>query len=474
MSWQVNARVTAKPNSKRLSSRLSEAMDLWEFCIAPRTGNIEIPEEGLVVGEYLLHCYKQSEPNGTFERLFQGQRVEAPISSVFWGYYEDNDHMCGCVYDFQGLNGIQMRFVDSGFQRSFPFGGRRWQHVPGGWPFPPSPHHGHRGRRSPSPPGSPHFPPPPPHGPPPHVPPHVPGHPPPPHVPGHPPPPPQGPGHHGHHGHRRHSPEGGHHGHRRRSPEGGHHSPEGGHRHPEHGRHSGRRHSPDHGRHGGRHPFFFPHGFPFHRHGHHHRPEFEERPERPEERHAEEQTLEQPRYELFVLASEMVIEIQVPGFKRENLQVEIDHQDLIVKGHRIDLPVYLARERTREFHLTIALQVPVQESGISAKLDDGILVVRLPKIVKREIVIQDEFQEPVPEYRELDTDDKIYQVDPEITELVQETTVEPEVTEPVQEMLLVDLSHMNIQGLESNVLPVVEEPISRSISPSSSWSHFSE
>jgi len=81
---------------------------------------------------------------------------------------------------------------------------------------------------------------------------------------------------------------------------------------------------------------------------------------------------------------EFVLEVDVPGVRREQLEVAVRGRRLTIAGHR-PLP-----ERTGslsrtlrlagEFGLDFVLPVGVDESAVHAELADGVLRVTLPKL----------------------------------------------------------------------------------------------
>ncbi|MBN1554794.1 MAG: Hsp20/alpha crystallin family protein [Phycisphaerae bacterium] len=84
--------------------------------------------------------------------------------------------------------------------------------------------------------------------------------------------------------------------------------------------------------------------------------------------------------------TELVVECEVPGVKREDIDLSITGETLVVKG--VKHPAGESDEEIRyqrcergsgEFSRTVVLPDKVEPEGISASLVDGILTVRLPK-----------------------------------------------------------------------------------------------
>jgi HSP20 family protein len=85
---------------------------------------------------------------------------------------------------------------------------------------------------------------------------------------------------------------------------------------------------------------------------------------------------------------EYVVRADLPGFDPEDLDVRLDGKRLTVEAEREDdddETEYLRRERRdRSARRTVRLPEPVEEEGIEADLEEGVLTVRLPKRHDRE------------------------------------------------------------------------------------------
>ncbi len=79
------------------------------------------------------------------------------------------------------------------------------------------------------------------------------------------------------------------------------------------------------------------------------------------------------------------VEAELPGFARDEVDVTFEDGSLTIRAARAASQersgeTYLRRERsTSEFARTIAVGVDVEADGIVATLEDGVLVVTLPK-----------------------------------------------------------------------------------------------
>lgn len=78
-----------------------------------------------------------------------------------------------------------------------------------------------------------------------------------------------------------------------------------------------------------------------------------------------------------------LVEIELPGVKREDVSVEVAGRRLTVSGERKERArVGILRRRTRtvgQFHYEVVLPGDVDEDGVSASMDEGVLTVRVPK-----------------------------------------------------------------------------------------------
>ncbi len=78
-----------------------------------------------------------------------------------------------------------------------------------------------------------------------------------------------------------------------------------------------------------------------------------------------------------------LVEIELPGVKRDDVTVEVAGRRLSVSGERKERErVGILRRRTRtvgRFHYEVVLPGDVEEEGVSASMDEGVLTVRVPK-----------------------------------------------------------------------------------------------
>jgi HSP20 family protein len=79
-----------------------------------------------------------------------------------------------------------------------------------------------------------------------------------------------------------------------------------------------------------------------------------------------------------------VVEAELPGAKREDVSIELVGNELVVSGEIKERErTGILRRSTRRvgaFEYRVALPQNVDRDGIDAKLDDGVLTVRIPKV----------------------------------------------------------------------------------------------
>ena len=91
-----------------------------------------------------------------------------------------------------------------------------------------------------------------------------------------------------------------------------------------------------------------------------------------------------PAIDLVDEGSEFVCQVELPGVKRENVDVSCFERGILVTAHTepdIDLGALLVAERASAASFRRAVNLPgaIQPSGAKATLRDGVLTVNLPK-----------------------------------------------------------------------------------------------
>jgi HSP20 family protein len=96
-----------------------------------------------------------------------------------------------------------------------------------------------------------------------------------------------------------------------------------------------------------------------------------------------------PAMDIYENSRDVVIEIEVPGLTRDNLQVRIDGGRLSVEGYKesernAESVNFLCLERqVGVFRRIVQLPESVDTSAVQASLIDGILKVTLPRVSER-------------------------------------------------------------------------------------------
>ncbi len=78
-----------------------------------------------------------------------------------------------------------------------------------------------------------------------------------------------------------------------------------------------------------------------------------------------------------------LVEVELPGVKRDDVSLEVAGRRLTVSGERKERErVGILRRRTRtvgHFHYEVVLPGDVDEDAVTASMDEGVLTVRVPK-----------------------------------------------------------------------------------------------
>lgn len=78
-----------------------------------------------------------------------------------------------------------------------------------------------------------------------------------------------------------------------------------------------------------------------------------------------------------------VVEAEVPGVKREDVNIEVTGHELFISGEMKERKregvIRRQTRRTGRFEFRVTLPGEVDPEGVDAKLNDGVLTVRIPK-----------------------------------------------------------------------------------------------
>jgi HSP20 family protein len=92
-----------------------------------------------------------------------------------------------------------------------------------------------------------------------------------------------------------------------------------------------------------------------------------------------------PRLDMFEQDGYLIVKAEVPGVKKEDLQVELEDGDLVIQGETraeneaSDDQYYRMERRYGRFYRRVALPFDVNPDDIQATMNDGVLEVRIPK-----------------------------------------------------------------------------------------------
>jgi HSP20 family protein len=78
----------------------------------------------------------------------------------------------------------------------------------------------------------------------------------------------------------------------------------------------------------------------------------------------------------------LVVEVELPGMKQEEIDIELTGDTLTIKGERKPLEgrEFLRQERSYgTFQRAFTLGVPIEQSAVKARYRDGLLEITLPK-----------------------------------------------------------------------------------------------
>lgn len=94
----------------------------------------------------------------------------------------------------------------------------------------------------------------------------------------------------------------------------------------------------------------------------------------------------EPAVNIFETGDGYVVEAEMPGVNKENLEITVEGNELTIEGHRNDetLPgqALFRERRLSDYRRSFELDPAINTSKVSAKIDQGIVIVTLPKSEK--------------------------------------------------------------------------------------------
>ncbi len=88
-----------------------------------------------------------------------------------------------------------------------------------------------------------------------------------------------------------------------------------------------------------------------------------------------------PQANMFEDEDNLIVEIALPGVKKEDINLSLEDKKLVISGTRIgrsDRVYYMKEFQYGNFDRKIEIDFPVKEEGIRAEYNDGILKVSIP------------------------------------------------------------------------------------------------
>jgi HSP20 family protein len=92
-----------------------------------------------------------------------------------------------------------------------------------------------------------------------------------------------------------------------------------------------------------------------------------------------------PALDLYEEKDNLVVKVELPGMKREEIEVSLHEGSLSISGERKseekheEADVYRTERYVGRFQRTVALPTPVASDKVKAQYRDGILTITLPK-----------------------------------------------------------------------------------------------
>jgi len=95
-----------------------------------------------------------------------------------------------------------------------------------------------------------------------------------------------------------------------------------------------------------------------------------------------------PPIELYEKDDNFVLEVLVPGFKRDEIDLEVNDSRITISGsserqsveERLKGQVHQSEFERRDFQRTISLPVDIDAESVSARMQDGLLTIALPRL----------------------------------------------------------------------------------------------
>ena len=92
-----------------------------------------------------------------------------------------------------------------------------------------------------------------------------------------------------------------------------------------------------------------------------------------------------PVIDIYDAKDAIVVQVELPGMKGQKMDVSLEKDHLVIAGRREptqeygEQDAYYSERPVGDFHRVIHLAFGVDEKGVLARYDDGVLTVTLPK-----------------------------------------------------------------------------------------------
>ena len=95
-----------------------------------------------------------------------------------------------------------------------------------------------------------------------------------------------------------------------------------------------------------------------------------------------------PKCDLYESSEELVLEVEIPGLKKEDLHISINQQILTITGEfksfKTNNKYFLKERANRKFKKELTLPFPIAINSTHSELSSGILTIKMP-IIRDEI-----------------------------------------------------------------------------------------
>jgi len=82
--------------------------------------------------------------------------------------------------------------------------------------------------------------------------------------------------------------------------------------------------------------------------------------------------------DIYMLDDIYYIEAEIPGFKRENIKINVNRDNIFIDATKEDTRKYLIHETVNHLYRKFSIK-NLDVNRIEAKYEDGILLIKVPK-----------------------------------------------------------------------------------------------